>query len=146
MKRIIVWIGAALLAAGCATQPLATASGRPDVLLRDTDVERAKSLVTGRMINRGYMPAKSDGMVVVYEKPGSMAEGILLGSAFNPEVIHRVKASFVPMDTGTRVVLLPAVISNPGSGFERAMTVEGKGAEGLQTMLADLADNPARAR
>ena len=57
MKPLTIATLAILFFAGCATPPAKianTASGRPEVIIADTQVGRVKSLLIGELVNDGY--------------------------------------------------------------------------------------------
>ncbi len=110
-----------LLVAGCAT-PVThnTPSGKPEVTINGVDADTVAASVIDRMINRGYNVTNSNNRMLVFEKPleNTMAAA-LYGSRYDSQPNVRITYNINNYQNKTRVVASFAVVTNPGSSFER---------------------------
>lgn len=108
--------------AGCAT-PVQhpTPSGKPEVIINKTNVKTVRNKVSEFMINYGYRPVRSDDMTAVFDKiinDGGMIN-LMMGSQYDMNPAARVTYTFLEQGKAVRVIADIAVITNPGSGYER---------------------------
>lgn len=136
-----------LALAGCQTaQPLATASGRPEVSI-SAPASQVHAALVGAAMNRGYTIRQDSQYLLVVEKPSqNFMANVLLGSQFNPVVNARMSIAIAEIGGATRVVVDMAIIQNPGSGFERALPANNsKDAPVIQAWLDEIAASFAAA-
>ena len=111
----------ALLVNGC-TMPVThyTPSGRPEVTINGKVGKEVHAEITNLMLNNGYNVKKATDNLLVFEKPyQSTMAAVFFGSQYDPTPTARVTFSIVELADSTRVVASFAVVTNPGSAFER---------------------------
>ncbi|MBB5053047.1 hypothetical protein HNQ36_003038 [Afipia massiliensis] len=97
-----------------------TASGKPEVVLQNASVDAVKSELINNMINGGYRVTKDTSYELSFDKPvQNIAAAALLGSRYDAQPNARVTYTIASMGPNIRVVADLAVITNPGSSFER---------------------------
>ncbi|CAL8981572.1 hypothetical protein RHODGE_RHODGE_02867 [Rhodoplanes serenus] len=78
------------------------------------------------MVTQKYRITKDTPYELSFDKPvENMAVQVLLGSKYDSQPNARVSYSFAPVDGGTKIFADMAVITNPGSAFERRTDVDG---------------------
>jgi hypothetical protein len=114
-----IWLLATLC--GCAAPVQhGTASGKPEVTISNTTQDIVKPLVVNRMLSAGYRITRDTQFELAFDAPvQNVAAQVLLGSKYDSQPNARVSYSFASTGTGLRVVADIAIITNPGSGFER---------------------------
>lgn len=129
------------LLAGCATQTLNTPTGRPEVTIPNADLEEIKNLLTQNAIDWGYHVREVTDYRAVYEKRGEgTGEAILFGSTYDPFPLYRLQYDLLPQGEAVRIVGNLAVVTNPGSGYERTQDLsKGKSGVQIQDFLTRLA-------
>lgn len=122
MRRRLFIIGSCALAlAGCA-EPVthATPSGRPEVTISGRSSAWAKDRLTNEMLNRGYTVTMDSGSTVAFDRASNNAlANAFFGSGYDGVPNARITYSIVQIGGDTRIVADMAVITNPGSAFER---------------------------
>jgi hypothetical protein len=114
---------------GCLTPPpeYATASGKPETTIQASP-EKIKPLIVGKMLSRGYRITRDTPYELSFDKPSdNLAVMVLLGSKYDIQPNARVSYSFAPIGAETRIVADMAIITNPGSSFERRTDVNSSG-------------------
>lgn len=116
-----------LVLPGCLTPPAvhATASGKPEMTVA-APADLVKPVIVGKMLSRGYRITRDTQYELSFDKPtDNIAVAVLLGSKYDSQPNARVSYSFAPIGGETRVVADMAIITNPGSAFERRTDVNG---------------------
>ena len=114
---------AMVMAAGCvAPVQHNTASGKPEVTVSTNDVGAVKAALVSEMIDRGYgITSEGDHRLVFDRAADSFLAGVLFGSSYDSTPNTRISYTLVPTSDGVRVVADLAVVTNPGSAFEKRM-------------------------
>lgn len=109
------------LAAGCAaTVRHNTPSGRPEVTINGRVGEQAATAIMNQMVNSGYSTKSVTSTMLVFEKPvNNILASALLGSHYDSTPAARVTYTIMETESTTRIVTSLAMITNPGSAFER---------------------------
>jgi hypothetical protein len=106
---------------GCAT-PVThhTQSGRVEVTINGVKKSAVKETLINDMVNRRYTVTRADDTLVVFERPvENVMAAALLGSQFNAVPVTRCTYNLIQNGKDVRVIGDFAVITNPGSAFER---------------------------
>ena len=131
---------AVLTLTGCATAPINTPSGHPDIVLTHVRPECVKAGLVNGLINGGYRIEQSSDYTIVAGKPTtSTMAALLFGSRMNVTPEERVTITMAPqMDgDGLRLVFDGAYITNPGTGFEQRQPMPANA--GVQRQFAQIA-------
>jgi len=81
--------------------------------------------ISNMMLNTGYNVKNSSESLMVFEKPvQNVLAAVLYGSQYDSSPAARVSYSIVETDYLTRVVASFAVVTNPGSAFERVTPMD----------------------
>jgi hypothetical protein len=129
--------------AGCAAQVThATPSGKTEEVFAASP-DRVKPILVGMMSNGGFNLVRDSDYQVAFDKPvENLLVGAFLGSNYNATPNERISFTLVPVGPNTRVIVDIAVVTNPGSGFEKLTPFNnGPDSEHLQTVLDQLAVN-----
>lgn len=114
----IVALAAAL--AGCGTVNHQTASGKVEVTITGAPPEAVKAAVVNAMVNRQYRISKDTAFELAFDKPTeNVLAAALLGSRYDGIPNTRVSYFLAPTPPSVRVVADFAIITNPGSSYER---------------------------
>ncbi len=110
--------------AGCAAPAkLNTASGRPERTF-NASADAVRATLVSHLVNRGYQVTKESQSLVIAEKRAeSVMAQVLLGTAYDANVNARASFTIIPQGSTTRVVGDLALVSNPGSAFERVTVI-----------------------
>ena len=122
MKRRTVICGIAALTVAACVEPVehSTASGKPEVLIDTQDTSAVKSEIVSYMINSGYSVTTNDEFTIAFDRPVDNAfAAVLLGSSYDSTPNARITYTIIEVNNGTRVIADSAIITNPGSAFER---------------------------
>lgn len=77
---------------------------------------------------------------MVFEKNGGLLESLVAGSRYDALPRYRVTFNMLSVSNGIRVLGNQALVANPGSGFERQMTLDAKKhRRGMQALLDGVA-------
>lgn len=144
MRQIFV-AALGLVLASCGTPVRQdTASGRPEVTVHHVASDRVKGALVSGMLNRGYRITKDSQFEIAFDRPvDNLAVAVLMGSKYDAQPNARVSYQIAQLGDDVRVVADMAIITNPGSAFERRMDVSA-GADSpviqafLTTIAADL--------
>lgn len=122
--KAAVPIAALLALSACAqADPIRTASGKPDVVLRAVDRACVKDGVVGGAITQGWQLKSSSDYLAVFQRPAPPSfAAAMLTTAYGPPEL-RITMTFVPAGSDLRLVVDQAVISNAGTLAERSQTV-----------------------
>ncbi len=141
MQKVIL-LAASLLAAatlhGCGTPVQhATASGNVEVTISAPTADVVKAALVNEMVNRGYRITKDTPYEVVFDKPvENFAAQLLLGSRYDGVPNARISYMIAATPPTVRVVADMAIITNPGSSFERRTPLNnGQDSMQVQTIL-----------
>lgn len=120
MKALTIMV-ALLSLASCATVPPPnTPSGKVELLVQSTDLGCIKSKIISKSSEYGYsLTRESDHQVVLSKPIDNTVVAVLFGSNYDPFPHARVTFTFVESGNATRLILDEAIVTNPGSGFER---------------------------
>lgn len=113
-------IAGALLLASCAA-PVKhyTASKRPEVTIAAPAAD-VKPVMVNDLVNMGYYPVQDTPMLLVMDRPvDNTAANLLMGSVYNPVAHARLAFTLTEKDGSTRVVANMAIVTNPGSAYEK---------------------------
>lgn len=146
MIRVIGGLLVCLALGGCVGNDLQTASGGPEIVMPNTTVSAVKSELVLRMTSDGYRITRDSDYELAFDKPAQGAAALLMGSRYDPVPYVRVSYAFAPTADAVRVSANTAIITNPGSSFERrAETTRGPDGQAVQNILTNVADalNPA---
>jgi hypothetical protein len=113
--------------AGCATalqQPLITSSGRPEVTIQRATRPQIQSALVQELAANGATLKSTNEYQLVFSKPDqSIGSSIAYGTSFAPTPELRLTFTFADSAGGVRVFGQAAMVSNPGSGYERTHDV-----------------------
>ena len=140
----LLCVAAFALLAGCAASVVHyTASGKPEVTIHTENVSSVKESVVSRMINRGYNLIRDTDYQMVFDRPiDNVWAAAFWGSRYDGIPNARITYTFAVGTDTVRVVADLAIITNPGSAFERR-SLEMNDAEvslEFQAMLNQLRD------
>lgn len=141
--KILVCVAAFALLAGCATPVVhQTASGKPEVTIDTENVIGVKEALVSRMINRRYNLISDSDYQLVFDRPiENFLAGALLGSRYDSTPNARITYTLAVGTDSVRIVADLAIITNPGSAFERRMEMNSvKDSMEFQEMLNQLRD------
>lgn len=97
-----------------------TASGKPEVTVGTDDVGQVKAALVSEMVDRGYHITADSDYRLVFDRPvDNFLAGVLLGSSYDTTPNARIAYALVRRAEGVRVVADIAIITNPGSAFEK---------------------------
>lgn len=139
-KLLRVWLIVFLLA-GCAPlQPLQTPSGRPEVVISGATKKQVLDLLVAEMLANGAQVKQVHEYGAVFGKRDDSFTGALLfGSRYDSTPEMRLTFNVVEASGAVRVFCNAAMVTNPGSAFERVSDVTGgKTANDIQAMLERL--------
>ena len=109
-----------LVAACAAPVKHHTASGRPEVTITTNNVGAVKGALISEMVNRGYSITRESDFLVAFDRPiDNVWAAALLGSRYDSTPNARVSYTIARIQDAIRVVADLAIITNPGSAFER---------------------------
>ena len=120
-RRAVLFGLPALALAACVT-PVdhGTPSGRPEVMMATTDTTGIKSDLVNRMLNKGYGITRDSGFVIAFDRPvDNVLAAAMLGSQYDSVPNARIVYTIARTGNTTRVIADIAIITNPGSAFER---------------------------
>lgn len=142
MRHTLIALASFLALSACAgtLHRPQTASGRPEVTIANTTPEKIKPVLVSEMANAGYRISKDTPYELAFDKPvQNLAMAALLGSEYDSQPNARITYTFAQIGKDTRVIGDVAVITNPGSAFERRTELNnGVDAYDLQTGLQRL--------
>ena len=97
-----------------------TASGRPEVTIATTNVDAVKGALISVMINGGYSITRESHYLLAFDRPvDNVLAAALLGSQYDSTPNARISYTVARIQSGIRVVADLAIVTNPGSAFER---------------------------
>lgn len=99
MSRPLLAAAAALVFFGCAT-PVehATPSKRPETTIPGAKVSEVKAELVSRMVDFGYSPTKTSGLVLAFERPSdSIAAALIYGSDYDRTPNARISYTIVEL-------------------------------------------------
>ena len=118
-----LWTLGLVLALGACAVPIQhqTASGRPEVLIRNTTPDSAKAAIVNGMMSRQYRISRDTPYEIAFDKAvDNVALQLLLATNHSP-VITRVSYTLASVGPDVRVVADTVTIQNPGSPVEQRM-------------------------
>lgn len=128
-----------VLIACAASQPLQTASGRPETTIAADKATVKTELLNRAVNNRWQITKETDSMVVVQKANPDFMTNFMLGSAWDPQTELRIAYTLISAGTSTRVVADASIITNDGSAFEKTTVVTNtKVNEGIRLELENL--------
>lgn len=118
MKRLPVLLSVCGLMA-CSGDPFAQPA-QPGYMLSNIDPQCVRSTALTSLVDQGYIVRSTNDSQIVADRPTLGAATALLAQG----EARRVTILFIPQaDSGMRVVISEAFISNAGSGFERVTPI-----------------------
>lgn len=138
---LFILLMAILVVSGCATvPPLQTPSQRPEVTISGSTKKEIFDILVNEMLASGaQIKQMNDYSVVFAKRDTSLGGSILYGSRYDSTPEMRITYNLVEINGATRVFCNAAMVTNPGSGFERVNDVTGgKLAYEIQAMLERL--------
>lgn len=127
--------------AGCATAKLATPSGRPEVVVPGTPIERVKDALIAGMVDSGYSIRETSDYKLVFAREGNLAMNLFFGSRYDPTTEWQVAYDVFETSEGVRVLASMYAVTNPGSAFEkRSDLTDHKDAHEYQSALERMRD------
>jgi len=113
-------IGALIGLGGCASPvKYNTASGRPERSFAGPP-DQVRAMLVSELVNRGYQITRETQSLVEGQKHSTnFAANVLLSTRYDPTVMVRASYTIIAVGDQTRVVGDLALVSNPGSAFER---------------------------
>lgn len=151
MKRlsIPIFILLLLVLSSCATiEPIPTASGNPEILVR-AEPECVKSILLGNLINSGYELRSETAHQFVVGRPDTGVGAMLIaGTQYAPIPESRCTTTMVRVGDSTRVIATRSLVQNPGTGFELVMPIpwSAKDHAQFQTLVPDIERGCAQGR
>lgn len=133
--RALLWV---LIIFGCASPVVHnTPSGKVEVTINGVNTDAVKARLVNEMLNIGYSITQDTPHVITFDAPVENALGaILYGSEYDSTPNARISYTLVQAAMATRVVADIAVITNPGSPFERRRDFNhGQDSPTFQTIL-----------
>ena len=122
----------------CITPPIEhqTASGKPEITIAATP-EVLKPKIVTQMLTAGYRINRDTAYELSFDRPvDNLAVAVMLGSKYDSQPNARISFSFAPIANETRIVTDIAVVTNPGSAFERRTPMNNSADSGkVQAML-----------
>jgi hypothetical protein len=137
----IAVLAAALILGGCGTPVThATGSGKVEVGINGATPEIVKPGLVNKMVNYGYRITKDTPYEIAFDRPtDNLAASILLGSKYDAQPNARVSYFITATPPTVRVVADIAIITNPGSSFERRTEMNNsQDSVQVQALLDDL--------
>jgi hypothetical protein len=139
----IISVPVILLFAGCATEPLGTASGNPEVTVQSTNVPRIKATLISGLASQGYQVTQDSPFLLGFVGPVNPAAGALyqalMGNAYSSTPQMRVAFNFASLGDSTRVFGHIAVTMQNAFGQSQETNLDrGKAGHELQTVLTQL--------
>lgn len=118
-----------------------TASGKPEAVVASSDLDDIGSALTTRMLDSGFnLERQSTNLLVFTKESSNLGMSMLYGSKYDSTPAYRITYTLAQVATGTRVLADVAILTNPGSGFERATSLnKDKVSISYQTILDELA-------
>jgi len=155
-RRTLLTIVVSFILAGCATvPPLNTPSQRPEVTITGASKKEILDTLVAEMLSRGAQVKRIDEYSAVFGiRDDSFTGALLFGSRYDSTPEARVTFNLVETGNGIRVFGNSAMVTNPGSAFERVTDMTGgKLAHDMQAALerlkarvqSGLPENPPRA-
>jgi hypothetical protein len=139
--RVLIALLSSIALVACETgPPLKTASDRPEAFIPGVSPKRAQAAIIDRAMARGWtLEKQTENSVAVTKPTDNMMASVLLGSAYDPNVIDRVRFTTIELNGGTKVYVTEELVTNHGSAFERVTPLQNnKNFNGLQSMLENL--------
>jgi hypothetical protein len=137
----ILWFMMLPVLIGCAA-PVKhdTASGKPEVTIENTDSESVKQAVVNKMLDLGYTITSDTPYQISFDLPvESVMISLLAGSSYDAQPNARMAFTIAQTRAGVRVIADVALITNPGSAFERRTVLnQHRASIQVQTMLEQL--------
>ncbi|MBW1953568.1 MAG: hypothetical protein JRI66_10875 [Deltaproteobacteria bacterium] len=110
-----------LFIAACAPTLMNTPTGGPEAFFQNASREEVINALTDEMIMQGYQTKSITDYTLVFGKEEKSGAGqIFYGSRFNPFPEQRVTYTLLKLPEGIRVVATVKLVTNPGSGYEKA--------------------------
>ena len=118
---------------------MSTASGNPEVQIEGVTKKQVADKVVDAVMSKGMVIRKTDEYSVVAGKPAEdMAARMFFGSRYDSTPEYRVSFNMVERAQAVRVFARTAIVTNPGSAFERVVDMTDSQKHELQKMLTDL--------
>ncbi len=120
MKRFLIL--SVLLFTACASTQIThdTPSGKPEVTISGKVASQVKPEIINFMINDSFdMKSSTDTILIFEQLSNDLLVSAMFGSKYDALPASRVTYNIIEMADTTRVVVSFAIVTNPGSAFER---------------------------
>ena len=135
IKRLVL-VTTALLFISCKTTKLETASGRPEIDVRDKLGLEIRRGLNHFMTDRGYLVWSSDDLTMAFDKEASKWATLRYGSLIDSETWVRMEFSIIQLEPFSyRVIASPLIVTDRGSSFESAEPLKGQHLKEAQVVL-----------
>lgn len=142
MFRRMLIVATAAAMAGCATPPprLDTPSGNPEVTIQGVARKQVVDKIVDTLTARGMTMQKIDEYNVVAGKraENDFSSQVLFGSRYDSVPEYRVSFTLIERPPAVKVYARVAIVTNPGSAFERPTDMTDQQRGNLQDMLVRL--------
>lgn len=126
MKYIIPLLALIFLSACATPAQHNTPSKKVEVTIHGVQKTAVKDRLTSDMVNRGYLMTKSDDSLIAFDRAvDNFMVNALLSSRYDSTTNARVTYNLIQLDKDVRVIADCAVITNPGSAFEKRTDMNG---------------------
>jgi hypothetical protein len=135
------------LLTSCATQPLNTTSGRPEVTIQAVTAAKARNVIVSHFVDHGWAPVDTNGNQLVFEREGSFGQSFAMGLLTNnPQSKIRLIVTLIEGGNNLRVVGGVAVLGQNTFGKQEVVELNGKGYQQLQAELQVIKNKVEKAR
>lgn len=136
--KLILCAAALALVTGCAAPqaPLNTRSGKPEIFIEGVTRQQVADELVDSLSGQGLtMRTVSDYQIVAGQLAGDLGARVLHGSRYDSVPEYRLSYTMVELPGGVRVYGRAAIVTNPGSGFERVNDMTERVKHDVQDML-----------
>jgi hypothetical protein len=121
---------------GCATQPLNTTSGRPEVTIHNTSAAKVRSIAVNHFVDLGWEPVNAEGNQLVFEHEGSLGQSFAMGLLTdNPQSKQRITITIIQNGSDLRLIAGVAILGQTNFGRQQVVELRGKGYQQVQSIL-----------
>ncbi len=137
LNAILFSLVGLLFTAGCATQPLNTVSGRPEVTVHNRTAAQVRSAAINQFMDRGYALAQSGDNQLIFAKEDSVTDQVLMGLLITGNAGSHTRITLTLVENGRDVRVVGGVTAMGQTDYGRVRSIEltGKGYQQLQGEL-----------
>jgi hypothetical protein len=121
LKLLFIVVATALLAGCATTSPM---PGSPQVIIHAPE-DVVKNYMVNDLVDKKWNPVNDSQFTITLEREGSFAQDLFFGSQWNMHTVTRIRLMFINTGDATRVIYHAGIVTNPGSGFERQIEING---------------------